>query len=468
MFPKLYKIFLLVLFACSFTFSQTGRVSGKIIDQQTGEALIGANIIIVGTSLGAASDVNGEYLVTNLNAGQYSVKASYIGYQDMIVNNVNITSGLTTRLNFELQSTGFSTSEVIVVSQRPLIEKTSTNAIRRVGPEEIKQMGVKSLTDLVALSPGVVNQNGKIFIRGSRPEETGYTVEGSDVKNVLNRDGGSLVTVTSDALQEVLVQAGGYTAEFGNANAGIVSSEFKTGTNQYKFSLRAETDNFGNYPGDKFLGTYSYGYSNYVVTASGPIFTDKLKFFISGENFFRRDNAQFFESNPAAFSDGALLDTTKVYDTGVYGGSTSEGQYLTWDAANIPGNMRNNRNTINGTIVFDNNPLILRLAGAFTSSSAKGRNDIINIFNTARQPLTDISTLLLNLKGTYLLGSNSFIEGSFGIYDYRRKTYDPIMGDNFLLYSDSLANAQYGYQFSNYITSPPDYDFYGFPFNRAG
>ncbi|MCK7526143.1 MAG: hypothetical protein MZV64_55315 [Ignavibacteriales bacterium] len=68
-------------------------------------------------------------------------------------------------------------------------------------------------------------------------------------------------------MQEVLVQAGGYTAEFGNANAGIVSSEFKTGTNQYKFSLRAETDNFGNYPGDKFLGTYSYGYSNYVVTA---------------------------------------------------------------------------------------------------------------------------------------------------------------------------------------------------------
>ncbi|MCK7526144.1 MAG: carboxypeptidase-like regulatory domain-containing protein [Ignavibacteriales bacterium] len=103
---------------------------------------------MVGTSLGAASDVNGEYLVTNLNAGQYSVKASYIGYQDMTVNNVNITSGLTTRLNFELQSTGFSTSEVIVVSQRPLIEKTSTNAIRRVGPEEIEQMGVKSLTDL--------------------------------------------------------------------------------------------------------------------------------------------------------------------------------------------------------------------------------------------------------------------------------------------------------------------------------
>ena len=68
-----------------------------------------------------------------------------------------------------------------------------------------------------------------------------------------------------------------------------------------------------------------------------------------------------------------FLTQHKVYDSGIYGGSTSEGQYLTWGAANIPGNMRNNRNTINGTIVFDNNPLILRLAGAFTSSSAKGK-----------------------------------------------------------------------------------------------
>lgn len=100
------------------------------------------------------------------------------------------------------------------------------------------------------MQPGVVRQNGLTFIRGSRPDETGYTVEGSDVKNVLNRNGGSLVTLTPDALQEVLVQAGGYTAEFGNANAGIVSSEFRTGTSDYHFSLRAETDNFGNFPGE--------------------------------------------------------------------------------------------------------------------------------------------------------------------------------------------------------------------------
>ena len=474
MFPKIYKIILLTLFAFSFTFSQTGRISGKVIDMQTGEPLIGANILIVGTSLGAASDVDGEYLITSITAGEYNVRASYIGYQDVTVNNLKVTSGLTTRLDFDLQSTGFSTNEVVIVSQRPLIEKTSTNAVRIVGAEDFENLGIRNLNDMVALQPGVVLQNGITSIRGSRPDETGYTVEGADVKDILNRNGGSVVTVTTDALQEVLVQAGGYTAEFGNANAGIVSSEFKTGTSQYHFSFRAETDNFGNYPGDKFLGTYSYGYSDYVFTFSGPVFTDKLRVFLSGENAFQRETPKFFSGNPTAFSDGALLDTTKVYDTGIYGGSTSDYQYLTWGAGNIPGNS-NNRYTTNGTIVFDNNPLILRLAGAFTWSRNLGTNsltDIVtgsfNLFNTDRLPVTDNSSLLLNLKGTYLLGSNSFIDGSIGFLDSRSKRYDPFFEDNLLAYSDSLEGAKYGWVYESYSNAPAAYDFYGFPFNRPG
>ena len=473
MFSKIYKILLFILFVCSVTFSQTGRMSGKIVDQQTGEPLIGANIIIMGTSLGAASDINGEYLITSISAGDYSVKASYIGYQDVTISNLRVTSGLTTRQNFELQAEGVTTKEVVIVAKRPLIEKTSTNAVRIIGSEDFENLGIRNLNTMVALQPGIVLQNGIISIRGSRPEETGYTVEGSDVKNILNRNGGSLVPVTTDALEEVLIQAGGYTAEFGNANAGIVSSEFKTGTSQYHFSLRAETDNFGNYPGDKFLDTYSYGYSDYVLTFSGPVFTDKLKIFLSGENMYFRDNPKFFEGNPTAFSDGALFDTTKVYDSGFYGGSTDEYQYLVWGAGNIPGNS-NNRYTVNGTVVFDNNPLILRLAGAFTwaryvgATSNRFQNTIREIFNTARIPVNDNSNLLLNLKGTYLLGANSFIDGSIGYYDSRTKNYDRFFGDDLLAYSDSLAGAQYGWVYENYSNSPVAYDFYGFPFDRPG
>ncbi|WP_337873169.1 TonB-dependent receptor [Ignavibacterium sp.] len=467
MFPKLYKVLIILMFAVSFVHAQNGRISGAVTDKQTGEPLIGANIIVVGTTFGAAANVNGEYIINNIPAGNYTVKASYIGYQDVTVSNLIVNSGLTTRLNFELTSSQISTEEVVIISQRPLIEKTSTNAKRIVDNTQVEALGFRGLQDAVSLLPGVVQQNGRLFIRGSRPDETGYTVEGADVKDVLNRNGGSLVNVIPDAVQEVSVQAGGYTAEYGNANAGIVSSEFKTGTNNFHFSFRSETDNFGNYPGEKFLGTYSYGYSSNVFTVSGPTFTDKLKFFLSGENTFSRDVPRFFSANPSTFSDGALWDTTKIFDTGVFGGDKNEYRILNWGNANLPGNM-NNRYTANGTLLFDSNPLFLRLAGAFSRSQTQGMNNIINIFNTDRLAKTDISTLLLNLKGTYLLGSNSFIEGLVGFYDYRGKTFDPVFEDDFLSYSDSLAAAKHGWTFSNYFSDPADYDFYGFPFSRPG
>ncbi len=466
MFNKFYKILLLIIVATSIGFAQGGRISGKVTDAKTGEPLVGANLLLVGTSLGAATNVDGEYLISNVTAGEYSVKASFIGYQDATVNKLRVTSGLTTSFDFQLQSKEFSTEEIVIVSERPLIEKSSTNAKRIVGPEDFENLG-GTLQDIISVQPGIVLQNNVVYIRGSRPDETGYTVEGADVKNILNRNGGSLVTVGTDALQEVIVQAGGYTAEFGNANAGIISSELKTGTSDYRFSLRTETDNFGNYPGEKFLGTYSTGYSRYSITASGPVMSDKVRVFLSAENIFQRDNARFFDANPSSFSDGALLDTTKVYDTGFFGGSSTDYQYLKWNAGNINGNSNNNYN-LNGTVVFDNNPIILRLAGTFSSGRSTTNNNIINLFNTDRLPVTDNSNLLLNLKGTYLLSANSFAEATVSYFDSRQKTYDPIFQDDLLAYSDSLAASKYGWTYSNFVTSPPRYDFYGFPFNRNG
>ncbi len=493
MFRKFYTILLLMLLSCSFALAQTGRVSGKVTDKETGEPLIGANVIIVGTSSGAASDINGEYIIRQVQPGNYTIKASYIGYQDVTVSGVRVVAGLTADQDFQLSSSKITTGEVVIVSQRPLIEKSSTNAMRIVGADDIAALPVRDVNKIVALQPGVVQQNGLTYIRGSRSDETGYLLEGADVKNVLSRNGGSLVNVTPDALQEILVQAGGYTAEYGNANAGIVSTDFKTGSDKYHFSVRAETDNLGNYNGnnydvtadgkikanstDKFLGTYSYGYSDYVLTLSGPIATDKLKIFLSGENNFSRDaNPQFFYGNPTAFSDGSLLDTTKVYDTGFYSGKTDEYQYLTWNGGNVPGVM-DNRYTGNGTLLFDSNPIILRLAGAFTWQRTRGQTagvfntastTLIDLFNTARLPMNDYSNLLLNLKGTYLISSNMFVEANVNYYDARHKTYDPVFGDNFLAYDDSAQAAKYGWTYPSYASPPQEYDFYGFPFNRPG
>jgi len=449
--------------------AQTGKISGKVTDSQTGEPLIGANVLVVNTSYGAATDVNGEYAISQVPPGDYDIRASYIGYQNVTIQNVRVVSGLTQTVDFAMPSESITTEEVVIVSQRPLIEKSSTNAVRIVDSEILETIPTRDLDNIAALQPGVVLQNDMITIRGSRPDETGYLLEGADVKNVLDRDGGTLITITPDAVQEILIQAGGYNAEYGNANAGIIQTDLKTGKESYHLSLRSETDNFGNYSGEKFLGTYSYGYSDYVITASGPLLTDRVKLFISGENFFIRDYApMFFSPSPTAFSDGALFENTRVHDTGALGGDTSDSQILKWNGGNIPGRMQD-RYTFNGTALIDLKPVVVKIASAFTWQRQRANTpDVINLFNQDRLPITDNSDLLLNLKGTYLISENIFLEGIVNYLDQRRKTYDPYFEDDLLAYSDSLRAAEFGWQYSSYTSQPSPYDFYGFPFLRPG
>jgi len=469
MYKKFLTLIMSFLLFSITMMAQTGKITGKVTDSQSGEPLIGANILVLNTSYGAATDVNGEFIISLVPPGEYDIRTTYIGYQDVVIRGVRIVSGLTKYLDFAMPSEAIATEEVVIVSERPLIEKSSTNAVRIIDPEILETIPTRNLDNIAALQPGVVLQNDLITIRGSRPDETGYLLEGADVKNVLDRDGGSLITVTPDALQEILIQAGGYNAEYGNANAGIIQTDFKTGKESYHLSLRTETDNFGNYSGDKFLGSYSYGYSDYVVTASGPVLTDKVKLFISGENYFIRDFApMFFDPNPAAYSDGALFEATKVHDSGALGGDTSDSQILSWNGGNIPGRFQN-RYTFNGTALIDLKPLVIKLASAFTWQRQRFNTpDVINLFNQERLPLTDNSDLLLNLKGTYLVSDKFFIEGIANYVDQRRKTYDPYFEDNLLAYSDSLEASQYGWEYSNYTSQPSPYDFYGFPFLRPG
>jgi hypothetical protein len=483
MFRRIFTIIVLISLVGTVALAQTtGKIIGKVVDKQTGEPLVGVNVIIVGTSFGAATDINGEYIINQISPGTVTLRASYIGYQEMLIENVRIIAGLTQTENFQLLPTTIATKEVVVISQRPLIQKSATNAVRIVSSDDIQSLPIRNVAGIIALQAGVVQQNGLTFIRGSRPDETGYILEGADIKNILNRNGGSLITVSPDALQEILVQAGGYTAEYGNANAGIIQEDFKTGTDKYHFSLRMETDNFGNAnTSDRFLGTYSYGYSDYSITASGPLFSDKLKIFLAGENNFVRDySPQFLYGNPQYFSNGLPWSTTYLHDDGLYGGNKNDSAIVAWKAGSIPGRMQNSY-TFNGTALLDEKPLLIRLASAFTwrrtrmNDNADGNiasipyvYDLANIYDIARLPLLDQSNFLLNLKGTYFISSNSYVEANVNFLDNRSKQYDPYFGDNVLAYSDSLQVAQYGWTYKDFTTSPPAYDFSGFPFIRPG
>ena len=116
--------------------SGTGNVTGYVIDKATGEALINANVVVDGTSFGSTTDNNGKFLFNNISKGQHSLTVSLVGYQARRIQ-LNIAEKSVANITIPLDEAALQTNEVVVTSAKPLIEKSSTSAMRIVSSEDI-------------------------------------------------------------------------------------------------------------------------------------------------------------------------------------------------------------------------------------------------------------------------------------------------------------------------------------------
>jgi hypothetical protein len=463
---KMFYFVFFVLFIPSLILGQ-GIVRGKVTDLQSGEPLIGANVLIEGTQTGAATDVNGEYILRNLNAGTYSIKASFIGYQSVTISNVRVTTGLTTEMSFQLPSEGVEVGTVEIIAERPLIQKDNTNKVRTTTSDDIEALPVRGVNNIVALTAGVVVKDDALFIRGGRLDEVGYYLEGTSITNPVT--GGRAVTLSQDAIEEIQVQAGGYTAEFGGANAGIVKQQLKTGGNQLKASAEYITDNVtfkskdDFFDGEKRLGTRWYGYNESSVTLSGPVFDQRFKFFGNFNYSYQkdRDPQPYPGINLGLVGDASTGDTVNMtYPAGaVY---NNAGQWFTYT----------------GTLNMDFKPVIVRLSGTFTTTqqdAIKPNGNIIDMFNP-RIGQIEGTNGTFNAKVTHVINPSMYYELSGGYFLQTQETFDPYLKDNYWAYGDSVANAQAGVVWQRSAkdmgiasrhgryASPSGYDIMGFQF----
>src|SRR3970040_3036809 len=126
------KFLLLNLILFSFSLSlifagTTGKITGIVTDSKTGEALPFVNIIIEGTNLGAATDIDGNYVILNIPPGKYNIKAQYIGYQPVRVENVSVSIDLTTAVDFVLSESAVELEEIVVQGKQATIKKDGTS-----------------------------------------------------------------------------------------------------------------------------------------------------------------------------------------------------------------------------------------------------------------------------------------------------------------------------------------------------
>lgn len=278
----------------------TGKITGRVVDKQTGEPLAGASVQIVGTTMGTAADANGYYFILQVPPGTYAVKATVIGFEPVTVTNVQVAVDLTTKIDFSLKPTVLEITEgMTVVAERPIIEKDVTFSSYRVSSDRIANMPtVSDVRDLVARQPGVVGEGLHINVRGGRTGEMLYVVDGvssrdphfnqatrttleqvgqftSNPVDELTARGGGL-SVPSNAIAEVEVITGGFNAEYGNAMSGIVNVVTKEGGNQHTGRVMYLTDDFGSgsykspYGNGEGLRTYSHNTDRLEISFGGP------------------------------------------------------------------------------------------------------------------------------------------------------------------------------------------------------
>ena len=122
--------------------SGVGKLSGKVVDADTKEDLIGANIVVINTDWGAATDINGNYFILNIPPGTYDVRFSYVGYANKTIQEVRIVAGVTYELNVEL-STDFTLPDIIV-EDRKFFEEKEVTVYYKVREEMLVLLTVKA------------------------------------------------------------------------------------------------------------------------------------------------------------------------------------------------------------------------------------------------------------------------------------------------------------------------------------
>ncbi|MEE9429868.1 MAG: TonB-dependent receptor [Melioribacteraceae bacterium] len=278
----IFSIFPLLI----LTAGTTGKLTGVIKDASTGEGLPFVNITLEGTTIGAATDIDGKYVILNISPGKHSVKIQYIGYQTKLISNVSISIDQTTRLDVSLSEASIEIGEVVIQAEAGGIQKDVTSSQSLVSSEDIANLPVAEMDDILALQSGVtLDKDGGFHIRGSRSEEIAYKVNGISVTDSYDKSRG--IEIDNTSIQELQVISGTFNAEHGEAMSGIINTVTKEGKSKYHGDIQLYSSDYASSHTDVFSNIDAFNpFANYNTQASlsGPVpFTNgKVRFFING------------------------------------------------------------------------------------------------------------------------------------------------------------------------------------------
>ncbi|MDX9925019.1 MAG: TonB-dependent receptor, partial [Ignavibacteriaceae bacterium] len=448
---KLIFGFLLLV---STVMNAQGSITGKVIDKSTKEGLPGVNLIIMDTNLGAATDINGDFIIRNVPIGKYSVRASYVGYLSATKTDVVVNSVRPANLLFELSSTFIELNGVTVQSEYFDMNPNEFNSVKSFSYEEIRRApgGFEDVVRALSVLPGVGQVSAgrnDLVVRGGAPSENLFLVDGFTVPNINHfgtqgATGGPLSYINLDFVRETTFSTGGFPANYGDKLSSVLKIDLRDGRNdriggkatisasQFGFNVEGPIDSKSN-----FIFSARRSYLDFIFNAAGfnfvPEYYDvmsKASYNIDSKN---KINWLFIGAfDKVKFNN---KDSEDLYENSRILGS-NQNQYLVG---------------VSYRHIFDNGFYNFSISRNFVDYDTRQRDTLLNpIFtNISREGENEI-------KGDAVIKLNETSEINFGISGKLIKFSADILLPTFMtsfgetLQVNSLQSAEYFYKYGFY------------------
>jgi len=235
---------LLLLFTIQLAAQNTGNLEGRVTDSESGEPLIGATVVIVGTYNGVSTDLDGRFYFENIKSGDYSIKFTYIGYTEKVFNGISIKAGETKKLEATMSPSSQDLETVEVVGERNLVNLESAKSEVTLSQDEISKMNVRDVQEIASMQTGINKTPDGLQIRGARVYETKYLIDGVSAQDPLAGTGFG-VDVASSSIGKLNIITGGVGAEYGDGSSGVISTTIREGGDELQVAGSWQRDNLG-------------------------------------------------------------------------------------------------------------------------------------------------------------------------------------------------------------------------------
>ncbi len=238
-----------VFFALAFVATaQNGTIKGVVTDASTDEPLIGATVMLEGTTIGVLTDFDGNYTLGNITPGTYNVRCSFISYETSTIENVEITSGNTQTFNFEMGESTMQIEDVQVVAKANresesmllLDQKEASGITESIGSRQLSSMGVSDAASATTKISGVTKTEGSgdVYIRGLGDRYLSTTMNGLPIpSDDVSKKNIDLELFSTDVISNVGINKTYDIATYGDQASGNVDVVSKTISHDISVSL---------------------------------------------------------------------------------------------------------------------------------------------------------------------------------------------------------------------------------------